>query len=65
MLADLDPVPDQVTVTVNTSQMNVTDQAEDADFAGTSRAQSRAVQCLQGNDRARAAGAGWKSMCAA
>ncbi|MPM80391.1 3-keto-5-aminohexanoate cleavage enzyme [bioreactor metagenome] len=38
MLADLDPVPDQVTVTVNTSQMNVTDQAEDADFAGTSRA---------------------------
>ena len=37
MLADLDPVPDQVTVTVNTSQMNVTDHAEDADFAGTSR----------------------------
>lgn len=38
MLAELDPVPDQVTVTVNTSQMNVTDHAEDADFAGTSRA---------------------------
>ncbi|MCG5074088.1 3-keto-5-aminohexanoate cleavage protein [Paraburkholderia tagetis] len=37
MLADLDPAPDQVTVTVNTSQMNVTDQAEDADFKGTSR----------------------------
>ncbi|WP_019448794.1 3-keto-5-aminohexanoate cleavage protein [Cupriavidus sp. BIS7] len=37
MLADLDPTPDQVTVTVNTSQMNVTDQAEDADFKGTSR----------------------------
>ena len=37
MLAELDPVPDQVTVTVNTSQMNVTDQAEDADFEGTSR----------------------------
>ncbi len=37
MLAELEPVPDQVTVTVNTSQMNVTDQAEDADFAGTSR----------------------------
>jgi uncharacterized protein (DUF849 family) len=57
MLADLDPVPDQVTVTVNTSQMNVTDQAEDADFAGTAR-QSHAVQCLQGNDRARPAGLG-------
>ncbi|MFX1677137.1 3-keto-5-aminohexanoate cleavage protein [Paraburkholderia sp. A2WS-5] len=37
MLAELDPAPDQVTVTVNTSQMNVTDQAEDADFRGTSR----------------------------
>ena len=37
MLAELDPKPDQVTVTVNTTQMNVTDQAEDADFAGTSR----------------------------
>jgi uncharacterized protein (DUF849 family) len=38
MLAELDPKPDQVTVTVNTSQMNVTDHAEDADFVGTSRA---------------------------
>lgn len=38
MLAELEPVPDQVTVTVNTSQMNVTEQAEDADYAGTSRA---------------------------
>ena len=37
MLAELEPKPDQVTVTVNTSQMNVTDQAEDADFKGTSR----------------------------
>ena len=37
MLADLEPTPDQVTVTVNTSQMNVTDHAEDADFKGTSR----------------------------
>jgi len=37
-LAELAPTPDQVTVTVNTSQMNVTDHAEDADFAGTSRA---------------------------
>ena len=37
LLAELEPVPDQVTVTVNTSQMNVTEQAEDADFRGTSR----------------------------
>ena len=41
MLAELDPVPDQVTVTVNTSQMNVTDHAEDADFLGTSRQNQR------------------------
>lgn len=38
MLADLEPMPDQVTVTVNTSQMNVTDHMEDADAVGTSRA---------------------------
>jgi uncharacterized protein (DUF849 family) len=37
MLAELDPIPDQVTVTVNTSQMNVTDHMEDADVVGTSR----------------------------
>ena len=38
MLAELEPTPDQVTVTVNTSQMNVTDHMEDADAVGTSRA---------------------------
>ena len=36
MLADLKPKPDQVTVTVNTSQMNVVEQMEPADLAGTS-----------------------------
>ena len=38
MLAELDPKPDQVTVTVNTSQMNVIEQMEAADIAGTSLA---------------------------
>ncbi|CAD6516633.1 BKACE family enzyme [Paraburkholderia metrosideri] len=38
MLADLDPKPDQVTVTINTSQMNVVEHWEDADVAGTSMA---------------------------
>jgi uncharacterized protein (DUF849 family) len=38
MLADLDPQPDQVTVTVNTTQMNVTEHMEEADIAGTSMA---------------------------
>src|SRR6186713_298185 len=39
MLAELDPKPDQVTVTVNTSQMNVLEQMEPADIAGASLAE--------------------------
>src|SRR6516225_191036 len=39
MLAELDPKPDQVTVTVNTSQMNVLEHWEDADVRGTSLAE--------------------------
>ncbi len=36
MLAELEPTPDQVTVTINTSQMNVVEHWEDADIRGTS-----------------------------
>jgi uncharacterized protein (DUF849 family) len=36
MLAELDPKPDQVTVTVNTTQMNAVEQMDDEDVAGTS-----------------------------
>ena len=36
MLTELNPKPDQVTVTVNTTQMNVTEHMEEADIAGTS-----------------------------
>jgi uncharacterized protein (DUF849 family) len=36
MLAELDPKPDQVTVTVNTSQMNVPEQFDARDIKGTS-----------------------------
>ena len=39
MLAELDPKPDQVTVTVNTTQMNVVEQMCEADIAGTSLAE--------------------------
>lgn len=39
MLAELEPKPDQVTVTVNTSQMNVIEQMDAADIAGTSLAE--------------------------
>ena len=36
MLAELDPKPDQVTVTINTSQMNILEHMEDGDLQGTS-----------------------------
>src|SRR6476619_6260571 len=37
MLAELDPKPDQVTVTINTSQMNVVEHWENEDNKGPSR----------------------------
>jgi uncharacterized protein (DUF849 family) len=39
MLAELAPKPDQVTVTINTSQMNIVEQMVPADLAGTSLAE--------------------------
>ena len=39
MLAELQPVPDQVTIAINTNQMNVVEQMCDADIAGTSLAE--------------------------
>ena len=36
MLAELDPKPDQVTVTLNTTQMNVVEQMDVRDYASTS-----------------------------
>ncbi len=36
MLAELDPKPDQVTVTVNTTQMNAIEHMDDRDIEGTS-----------------------------
>ncbi len=44
MLAELDPKPDQVTVTVNTTQMNVVEQMEIDDIAGTSLAEPRTTR---------------------
>jgi uncharacterized protein (DUF849 family) len=38
MLAELNPKPDQVTVTVNTTQMNVLEHMDERDIAGTSLA---------------------------
>jgi uncharacterized protein (DUF849 family) len=39
MLAELTPRPDQVTVAVNTNQMNIVEQMTEADYAGTSIAE--------------------------
>ena len=36
MLAELDPKPDQVTIAINTTQMNIVELMEPADIAGTS-----------------------------
>src|SRR3546814_14738090 len=39
-LAELAPKPEQVTVTINTSQMNIVEQMVPADLAGTSLSQA-------------------------
>ena len=36
LLAELDPAPDQVTIAINTNQMNIVDLMTDEDIAGTS-----------------------------
>ena len=47
MLAELTPAPDQVTVTVNTAQMNILEQMEPADYAGTSLAEPAMTQAFR------------------
>jgi uncharacterized protein (DUF849 family) len=47
MLAELSPKPDQVTVTVNTTQMNILEQMEPADYAGTSLAEPAMSQAYR------------------
>jgi uncharacterized protein (DUF849 family) len=44
MLAELDPKPDQVTVTVNTTQMNILEHMDIRDYAGTSLAEPASVR---------------------
>lgn len=47
MLAELDPKPDQVTVTVNTTQMNVLEHMDVRDYAGTSMAEPATYQAYR------------------
>ena len=57
MLAELTPKPDQVTVAVNTKQMNVVEQMDDADIAGTSLAEPAIYQAYR--EMIVPAGPGW------
>jgi len=47
MLAELTPTPDQVTIAINTNQMNIVEQMVDADIAGTSLAEPMLYQAYR------------------
>ena len=57
MLAELSPKPDQVTVTVNTVQMNVLEHMDLDDYAGTSLAEPAAANAYR--EMVVPAGPGW------
>ena len=47
MLAELTPAPDQVTIAINTNQMNIVEQMNDADLRGTSIADPALYQAYR------------------
>ena len=53
MLAELEPAPDQVTIAINTNQMNIVEQMCEADLAGTSIARAGDVPRLSRDDHSR------------
>jgi uncharacterized protein (DUF849 family) len=57
MLAELQPAPDQVTVAINTNQMNIFEQMEASDIAGTSLADPATYQAYR--EMVVPAGPGW------
>ena len=57
MLAELTPRPDQVTIAVNSNQMNVVEQMTEADIAGTSLADSAMYKAYR--EMTIPAGPGW------
>lgn len=57
MLAELEPKPDQVTVTVNTTQMNIFEHMDADDIAGTSLADPQTYQAYR--EMTVPAGPGW------
>jgi uncharacterized protein (DUF849 family) len=57
MLADLEPTPDQVTLAINTNQMNIVEQMCEADLAGTSIAEPAMYEAYR--EMTIPAGPGW------
>jgi uncharacterized protein (DUF849 family) len=57
MLADLTPAPDQVTIAINTNQMNVVEIMSEDDYAGTSFARPAIYQAYR--EMTVPAGPGW------
>src|SRR5690242_12988753 len=57
MLAELDPTPDQVTLAINTNQMNIVEQMCEADLAGTSIAEPEMYEAYR--EMTVPAGPGW------
>lgn len=57
MLADLDPAPDQVTVAVNSNQMNIVEQMVEADLRGTTIGQPELYNAYR--EMTIPAGPGW------
>ncbi len=57
MLAELDPKPDQVTIAINTNQMNVVEIMSEEDYAGTSFARPAVYQAYR--EMTVPAGPGW------
>src|SRR5947207_12710869 len=57
MLAELDPKPDQVTIAINTSQMNVVELMKEEDYAGTSFARPAVYEAYR--EMTVPAGPGW------
>lgn len=57
MLAELDPAPDQVTIAINTSQMNIMELMTDDDIAGTSLSRPAVIEAYR--EMYVPAGPGW------
>jgi uncharacterized protein (DUF849 family) len=57
MLAELTPAPDQVTIAINTNQMNIVEQMVDRDLAGTSIADPALYEAYR--EMTIPAGPGW------